>query len=184
VNNTLKNTHFASRLFNSRQNRGLKTHTEYSCSSVNRHKRTHVVGIKIVIIRKLLRVSGFTGAGQWGQKQVGACGTLKYYCDFNEVRVFVGLHCSNCITMHGMQNEKKKKTHTEHERSLYTAPPTSQAYRQAYLIINFITRGAISRYTSDTVRAKHTSARDCSSWNLSRQNICKIKHGFTLYDAA
>jgi hypothetical protein len=81
-----------------------------------------------------------------------------------------------------MQNENTQ--HTEHVRSVYTAPSISQAYRQVYLIINFITRGAISRYTSDTVCAKYTSARDCSSWNLSRQNICKIKHGLKLYDAA
>jgi len=81
-----------------------------------------------------------------------------------------------------MQNENTQ--YTQNVCSLYTAGSTSQAYRQAYLITNFITRGAISRYTSDTVRAKCTSARDCSSWNLARQNICKTKQGFTLYDAA
>ena len=60
-----------------------------------------------------------------------------------------------------MQNETTQ--YTQNASNLYTAGSTSQAYRQAYLIINFITRGAISRYTSDTVRAKYTSARDCSS---------------------
>ena len=86
---------------------------------------------------------------------------LKYYCDCKEVCAFVGLHCNNCIIMHGMQNENTQ--YTQNVCSLYTTGSTSHAYRQAYLIINFITCGVISRYTSDTVRAKYTSARDCIS---------------------
>jgi len=45
---------------------------------------------------------------QWSPKHVGI-DVLKHYCDFNEVCAFVGLHCSNWIITHGMQNVKLRK---------------------------------------------------------------------------
>ena len=70
---------------------------------------------------------------------------LKYYCDFNELYAFVDLHRNNCTIIHETQNENTK--YPENVCSFYTAGFRSQAYRQAYVITNFITRGAISRYT-------------------------------------
>jgi len=36
----------------------------------------------------------FLMTGQWGQKHVGV-DVLKHYCNSNEVRAFVGLHCND-----------------------------------------------------------------------------------------